>query len=172
MSAWVSWTSASKFQPRERRLADYLTSDGRAIVAVHDGYGREGRKPDAAVDVIQTEFNSLDRGATDRTVKAALTSGKGQAREVVIDGRDSVSPPRTPSGACAGSWARRTRTAWMRSALSEMTTNSAGSEADSGAPHLYICRSSRISHDLDECHRGCTQPFVHSRARHRPLHSR
>jgi hypothetical protein len=80
---------ASKFLPRERRVADHLAGEGHAVVAVHDGYGREGRKPDAAVDVIPTEFKCLDPGASDRTVKATLTSAKGQAREVVIDGRGS-----------------------------------------------------------------------------------
>ncbi|HTX82629.1 MAG TPA: hypothetical protein VME44_10645 [Streptosporangiaceae bacterium] len=80
---------ASKLQPRERRLADQLASEGHAVVAINDGYGREGRKPDAAVDGVPTEFKCLDPGASDRTVRAALTSAKGQAREVVIDGRDS-----------------------------------------------------------------------------------
>jgi hypothetical protein len=80
---------ASRFQPRERRLADFLASEGRSVVAIHDGYGREGRKPDAAVDGVWTEFKSLDQGASDTTVKAALTSAKGQARQAVIDGRES-----------------------------------------------------------------------------------
>lgn len=80
---------ASRFQPRERKLADFLASEGRSVVAIHDGYGREGRKPDAAVDGVWTEFKSLDPGASDRTVKAALTSAKGQARQTVIDGRES-----------------------------------------------------------------------------------
>jgi hypothetical protein len=80
---------ASRFQPRERRLADYLAGEGRSVVAIHDGHGRGGRKPDAAVDGVWTEFKSLDPGATDRTVKAALNSAKGQARHAIIDGRES-----------------------------------------------------------------------------------
>lgn len=80
---------ASKFQPRERWLAEQLAGEGHSVVAVHDGYGREGRKPDSAVDGVWTEFKCLDPGASDWTVKAALTSAKGQAQEVVIDGRDS-----------------------------------------------------------------------------------
>jgi hypothetical protein len=80
---------ASRFQPRERKLADFLASEGRTVVAIHDGHGRDGRKPDAAVDAVWTEFKSLDPGATDRTVKAALTSAKGQARHAIIDGRES-----------------------------------------------------------------------------------
>ena len=80
---------ASRFQPRERRLADFLASEGRSVVAIHDGYGRGGRKPDATVDAVWTEFKSLDPGASDRTVKAALNSAKGQARQAIIDGRES-----------------------------------------------------------------------------------
>ena len=80
---------AGRFQPRERKLADFLASEGRSVVAIHDGSGREGRKPDATVDGVLTEFKSLDPGASDRTVKAALTSAKGQAREAIIDGRES-----------------------------------------------------------------------------------
>jgi hypothetical protein len=80
---------ASRFQPRERWLADYLAREGRSVVAIHDGYGRAGRKPDATVDGVWTEFKSLDPGASDRTVKAALTSAKGQARHAIIDGRGS-----------------------------------------------------------------------------------
>jgi hypothetical protein len=59
------------------------------VVAVHDGYGRQGRRPDAAVDGTWTEFKSLGPGARDTTVKAALTSAKGQARHAVVDGRGS-----------------------------------------------------------------------------------
>lgn len=80
---------ASQFSPRERRVADLLAGEGRAVVAVHDGYGKQGRLPDAAVDGVWTEFKSLDPGASDKTVKAALTSAKGQARQAVVDGRDS-----------------------------------------------------------------------------------
>ena len=80
---------ASRFQPRERKLADLLASEGRSVVAIHDGYGRGGRKPDAAVDGVWTEFKSLDPGASDKTVKAALTSAKGQARQTIIDARES-----------------------------------------------------------------------------------
>ncbi|HEY2506769.1 MAG TPA: hypothetical protein VGI58_09640 [Streptosporangiaceae bacterium] len=80
---------ACSFQPRERRLADHLAGEGRTVVAIHDAHGRAGRRPDAAVDGVETEFKSLDAGASNRTVKAALNSAKGQARAAVIDGRDS-----------------------------------------------------------------------------------
>lgn len=78
---------ASRFAPPERRLADYLAGEGRAVAAIHDGFGREGRRPDAAVDGVETEFKSLDPGASNTTVKAALTSAKGQARHAVVDAR-------------------------------------------------------------------------------------
>jgi len=80
---------ASRFRPRERQVADFLAREGRAVVAVHDGYGREGRRPDAEVDGVSTEFKSLDPGASSTTVKAAITSAKGQASHAVIDGRES-----------------------------------------------------------------------------------
>jgi hypothetical protein len=38
---------ASQFSPPERRIAEVLAGEGRAAVAVHDGYGAEGRRPDA-----------------------------------------------------------------------------------------------------------------------------
>ena len=54
-----------------------------------EGYGVYGRTPDARVNDIPVEFKSLDPGASDRTVKAALNSAKGQARHAVIDARGS-----------------------------------------------------------------------------------
>jgi hypothetical protein len=80
---------ASRFQPRERRLADYLAGEGRIVVAIHDGHGRNGRTPDASIDGVRTEFKSLDPGASGKTVKGALTSAKGQARHAIIDARES-----------------------------------------------------------------------------------
>jgi hypothetical protein len=80
---------ASRFQPQERRIADHLASEGHAVVAIHDGYGRQGRRPDAAVDGVWTEFKTLDPGASNTTVKAALIGAEGQARHAVIDGRGS-----------------------------------------------------------------------------------
>jgi hypothetical protein len=56
---------------------------------VSEGFGIYGRTADARVNDISVEFKSLDPGAGDRTVKAALNSAKGQARHAVIDARDS-----------------------------------------------------------------------------------
>jgi hypothetical protein len=80
---------AKKFSPAERRIAEYLASDGPAVVSVSEGFGVFGRTPDARVDEVPVEFKSLDPGASDRTVKAALNSAKGQARHAVIDARGS-----------------------------------------------------------------------------------
>lgn len=85
----VSDERAKKFSPAERRIAEYLACDGMAIVSVSEGFGRHGRTPDARADDVPVEFKSLDPGASDRTVKAALNSAKGQARHAVIDARDS-----------------------------------------------------------------------------------
>jgi hypothetical protein len=73
----------------ERRIADYLAAGGLAVVSVSEGFGTRGRTPDARVDGVPVEFKSLDPGASDRTVKAALNSAKGQAGHAVIDARGS-----------------------------------------------------------------------------------
>jgi contact-dependent growth inhibition (CDI) system CdiA-like toxin len=80
---------ARAFLPKERRIASLLAEAGAAVVAVHDGYGAEGRKPDALVDDTYTEFKSLDPGASNKTVRSALKDAKGQAAHAVIDARDS-----------------------------------------------------------------------------------
>jgi hypothetical protein len=80
---------AKKFSPAERRIAEYLASNGPAVVSVSEGFGVFGRTPDARVDEVPVEFKSMDPGASDRTVKAALNSAKGQARHAVIDARGS-----------------------------------------------------------------------------------
>jgi Contact-dependent growth inhibition CdiA C-terminal domain len=80
---------AREFLPKERRIASLLAEAGAAVVAVHDGYGAEGRKPDALVDDTYTEFKSLDPGASNKTVRSALKDAKGQAAHAVIDARDS-----------------------------------------------------------------------------------
>ena len=80
---------AKKFSPAERRIAEYLAGDGLAVVSISEGFGIRGRTPDAYADDVPVEFKSLDPGASDRTVKAALNSAKGQARHAVIDARES-----------------------------------------------------------------------------------
>jgi hypothetical protein len=80
---------AKRFSPAERRIAEYLADQGSAVVSVSEGYGIYGRTADAHVNDVPVEFKSLDPGASDRTVKAALNSAKGQARYAVIDARGS-----------------------------------------------------------------------------------
>jgi hypothetical protein len=80
---------AKKFSPAERRIAEYLAEGGLAVVSVSEGFGTRGRTPDACVDDVPVEFKSLDPGASDRTVKAALNSAKGQACNAFIDARGS-----------------------------------------------------------------------------------
>ena len=80
---------AKRFSPAERRIAEHLAANGLAVVSVSEGFGVHGRTPDARVDNVAVEFKSMDPGASDRTVKAALNSAKGQARHAVIDARDS-----------------------------------------------------------------------------------
>jgi Contact-dependent growth inhibition CdiA C-terminal domain len=80
---------AKKFSPAERRIAEHLAANGAAVVSVSEGFGVSGRTSDSRVDNVPVEFKSLDMGASDRTVKAALNSAKGQARHAVIDARGS-----------------------------------------------------------------------------------
>jgi Contact-dependent growth inhibition CdiA C-terminal domain len=80
---------SKKFSPAERRIAEHLAVNGAAVVSVSEGFGVCGRTPDSRVDNVPVEFKSLDQGASDRTVKAALNSAKGQARHAVIDARGS-----------------------------------------------------------------------------------
>ena len=80
---------AKKFSVAERRIAERLAEPGPAVVSVSEGFGIYGRTADARLNGVPVEFKSLDPGASDRTVKAALNSAKGQARHAVIDARDS-----------------------------------------------------------------------------------
>jgi hypothetical protein len=80
---------AKTFSAAERRIAEHLATPGPAVVSVSEGFGIYGRTADARVNGMPVEFKSLDPGASDRTVKAALNSAKGQARHAVIDARDS-----------------------------------------------------------------------------------
>jgi hypothetical protein len=67
---------AKRFSAAERRIAEHLADPGPAVVSVSEGFGIYGRTADARVNGISVEFKSLDPGAGDRTVKAALNSAK------------------------------------------------------------------------------------------------
>jgi hypothetical protein len=81
---------AKKFSRAERQIAEYLADKGPAVVSVSEGFGACGRTADARIDGTPVEFKSLDPGAGDQTVKAALNSAKGQARYAVIDAATAV----------------------------------------------------------------------------------
>ena len=104
---------AKKFSRAERQIAEYLADKGPAVVSVSEGFGACGRTADARVDGTPVEFKSLDPGAGDQTVKAALNSAKGQARHAVIDARDCGQPRTTPIAVSGDSAEHPTGTGWM-----------------------------------------------------------
>ncbi|MGW6208163.1 CdiA C-terminal domain-containing protein [Streptomyces sp. NPDC055089] len=77
------------FDPRERRVAELLESEGKHVRAQAESTERGVRRADAFVDGIETEFKSLSPGATSSTVKNQLNSAKGQARNAIVDARGS-----------------------------------------------------------------------------------
>ncbi|MCO6008285.1 hypothetical protein NE236_25230 [Actinoallomurus purpureus] len=93
---------AKKFDSNETKVAELLASEGKKIEARAEG---EMRTSDAYVDGAPTEFKAIEGARipgsaehelpTDRTVKAALNSAKGQlkndqagARAAILDGRE------------------------------------------------------------------------------------
>lgn len=78
--------TAATFTNKEREVANLLAGEGKTVSAIAPA---QRRTADALVDGIETEFNSLSPGASNRTVKAALTSAKGQARQAIVDARGS-----------------------------------------------------------------------------------
>lgn len=76
-----------EFVPAERRVADLLAGEGRVVSALRESDDPGVRRPDATVDGQFTEFKCPDVGATNVTIKAALTDAKGQARHAIVDGR-------------------------------------------------------------------------------------
>jgi hypothetical protein len=84
--------SERKFSKAERKIAEYLDDRGHLVKALKEDHRAPGRKADAEVDGKRTEFKSLDPGATDSTVKNTVNDSVrrgGQARNIVIDARDS-----------------------------------------------------------------------------------
>ncbi|WP_326592928.1 hypothetical protein [Streptomyces brevispora] len=78
-----------KFDPREREVAELLKSEGRHVRAQVEATEDGVRRADAFVDGVETEFKSLDPGASSGTVKNQLNKAKGQARHAIIDARGS-----------------------------------------------------------------------------------
>lgn len=79
--------SAKPFGDAERRIADLLKGEGKEVKSLKEVDRAGFRTPDAEVNGVPTEFKSLDPGASSSTVRNALSSAKGQARDAIIDGR-------------------------------------------------------------------------------------
>jgi hypothetical protein len=81
--------SAKSFNDKERKIADLLKGEGRNVKAVKESDVPGVRTADSTVDGVDTEFKSLDEGASQNSVKNAINSAKGQARDAIIDARGS-----------------------------------------------------------------------------------
>jgi Contact-dependent growth inhibition CdiA C-terminal domain len=82
--------SQDKFSPKEKELAEFLAKEGKVVEKLPENYSLPGRKADALVDGIKTEFKKLDQRATNATLKSNISSSikkGGQARNMVIDAR-------------------------------------------------------------------------------------
>jgi len=82
--------SAKNFNPKEKRIAQYLADEGHTVKALPESTVEGVRTPDALVDGKPVEFKTLDPGATSGTIKNQVNksiSGMGQARDIVIDAR-------------------------------------------------------------------------------------
>jgi hypothetical protein len=87
---------ASRFQPRERKVADFLASEGRSVVAIHDGYGREGRKPiplrtgyPYVADIRDTERDLARQQQAASAIFAAIKAD-GRLKAVYVDDMQHV----------------------------------------------------------------------------------
>jgi len=84
--------SAREFDARELALATRLASEGDYVSALPENRSEPGRKGDALVNGIRTEFKSLDPGADSETIRNVVSKsirGGGQARDIIIDARFS-----------------------------------------------------------------------------------
>ena len=84
--------SLRKFTPRERKVAEVLAAEGKAVQAIPESLIPGQRSADALVNGAQVEFKSLAPGANNGTVKNAINASikrGGQARNFVIDARGS-----------------------------------------------------------------------------------
>ncbi|WLW52525.1 PrsW family glutamic-type intramembrane protease [Streptomyces sp. YU58] len=81
--------SEKVFNPKERRIAEALQSEGRNVRALKESQVDGRKTPDAVVDGVLTEFKTLDPGAAPNSVKNTLNTAKKQARDAVIDARGS-----------------------------------------------------------------------------------
>jgi hypothetical protein len=82
--------SARTFNPKERRIAEVLASEGKDVKALPEGTIPNERSADALVAGRPTEFKSLDPGASSGTIKNTVNQslkGGGQARDIIVDAR-------------------------------------------------------------------------------------
>lgn len=77
------------FNPKERRIAETLQSEGKNVKALKESTVDGVKTPDSLVDGVPTEFKSLDPGASSNRVKNTLNAAKKQARDAVVDARGS-----------------------------------------------------------------------------------
>jgi hypothetical protein len=78
------------FGPKEKPLAEYLAKEGQTVEKLPENHSLPGRKADAKVGGVVTEFKKLDVGATNSTLKESINNsvrGGGQARNMIIDAR-------------------------------------------------------------------------------------
>jgi len=86
--------SEKVFSSKEKRIADKLTEEGKNVKAKKET--EIGRTGDAEVDGVKTEFKTLDPGANSATVKNSINNSirrGGQARDIIIDARNSGLTP-------------------------------------------------------------------------------
>ena len=79
-----------KFSPRERPLAEFLAKEGKTVEKLPENHALPGRKADALVDGVRTEFKKPRVGATNATIKTEISMSikrGGQARDMIIDAR-------------------------------------------------------------------------------------
>lgn len=83
--------SERKFLESEKAIAELLKAEGQTVKALPET-SSGGRNADAEADGIRTEFKSIQPGSTSATVKNQINNSirrGGQARNIIIDARDS-----------------------------------------------------------------------------------
>ncbi|MEU6761587.1 hypothetical protein ABZ916_03585 [Streptomyces sp. NPDC046853] len=82
--------SEKPFSPKERRIAEELEKEGKNVKAVKESTVDGEKRADSLVDGVPTEFKSLSPEATPNAIKNNLNTAKKQARDAIIDTRNST----------------------------------------------------------------------------------
>ncbi|MGW7076957.1 CdiA C-terminal domain-containing protein [Streptomyces sp. NPDC054866] len=82
--------SEKPFSPKERRIAEELEKEGKHVKAVKESTVAGEKRADSLVDGVPTEFKSLSPDATPNAIKNNLNTAKKQARDAIIDTRNST----------------------------------------------------------------------------------